>query len=229
MSSGFTPFWRQFQLTRPVWGEPNRHRNPFSNNRNFNSLAPCGANLAAPVYEFSLAGFSRSCSGGGPPVRFHAFSSPPYDFNSLAPCGANRRHTQSIEIIARFQLTRPVWGEPCCYCSSATSSKISTHSPRVGRTDPGDCGHEPSSYFNSLAPCGANQSDFVPQNGRCAFQLTRPVWGEPGHNSGEIGLVSISTHSPRVGRTRRAWDAPRISAYFNSLAPCGANRIRQTN
>ena len=56
---------------------------------------------------------------------------------------------------------------------------ISTHSPRVGRTRPG-------------LPCLC---------GTRTFQLTRPVWGEPG------AVVVVA----------------RPKKHFNSLAPCGAN------
>ena len=33
------------------------------------------------------------------------------------------------------------------------------------------------------------------------FQLTRPVWGEPSTAIRTLLTLSISTHSPRVGRT----------------------------
>ena len=101
----------------------------------------------------------------------------------------------------RFQLTRPVWGEPQAQLDDLVAKVISTHSPRVGRTLSDrflSCfwnisTHSPRvgrtmnkiiiignvTNFNSLAPCGANQ--------------------------GRLGQTStyqaISTHSPRVGRT----------------------------
>ena len=78
---------------------------------------------------------------------------------------------------------------------------ISTHSPRVGRTLAVSITVSYKNHFNSLAPCGANHvvheglqlhHDFnslapcganpnllaLPQRA-LAFQLTRPVWGEP--------------------------------------------------
>ena len=122
-------------------------------------------------------------------------------FNSLAPCGANRY----------------------CAGSSGSSSKISTHSPRVGRT---------------------NICNFILLYLQ-KFQLTRPVWGEPPKRRLRKSRARISTHSPRVGRTRIdgnealklfiSTHSPRVGRTrlwrrdcldknnFNSLAPCGAN------
>ena len=123
-------------------------------------------------------------------------------FNSLAPCGANRSCTFARICWLRFQLTRPVWGEPFGIERIEKSFGISTHSPRVGRTTvPYRCARAPCD-FNSLAPCGANLvvsndkhtvrhiSTHSPRVGRTVspnvaypvssgFQLTRPVWGEP--------------------------------------------------
>ena len=145
----------------------------------FNSLAPCGANLQAAMLRLNMT-----------------------DFNSLAPCGANHRHLTVILTFAPFQLTRPVWGEPLISLGRRTSrttfqltrpvwgepplpiqsprcSRISTHSPRVGRTV------MPPTNITLTAI-----STHSPRVGRtsCAvrrrippikFQLTRPVWGEP--------------------------------------------------
>ena len=101
----------------------------------------------------------------------------------------------------RFQLTRPVWGEPYVYTNLSKNQSISTHSPRVGRTDYftsalpepqnfnslAPCGAnrdeyyyiQISIYFNSLAPCGANLKFLSQSRPIQSFQLTRPVWGEP--------------------------------------------------
>ena len=77
--------------------------------------------------------------------------------------------------------------------------------------------------FNSLAPCGAN-----PLYSKCAknvyaFQLTRPVWGEPDKRISSLLIAQISTHSPRVGRTLLLGCYYVVKVHFNSLAPCGAN------
>ena len=103
-------------------------------------------------------------------------------------------------------------------------------------------------HFNSLAPCGANLSGAVRLSICFSFQLTRPVWGEPAAVMVGNRNVAISTHSPRVGRTREFWTieivrgisthSPRVGRTgrqlrrrerpqdFNSLAPCGANQCK---
>ena len=79
----------------------------------------------------------------------------------------------------KFQLTRPVWGEPELYAE------------------------QPVTWlnFNSLAPCGANLKAHFGVTSPDAFQLTRPVWGEPRPFFDVNEATAISTHSPRVGRT----------------------------
>ena len=59
-------------------------------------------------------------------------------------------------------------------------------------------------YFNSLAPYGANHKRGKLMFSGLAFQLTRPVWGEP------VNIESLSE----------------VREYFNSLAPYGANPIK---
>ena len=103
---------------------------------------------------------------------------PGKNFNSLAPCGANLNGSSALSWISRFQLTRPVWGEPLFVFVTSTglgfqltrpvwgepsssliasiASVISTHSPRVGRTFALPDFGIPLADFNSLAPCGAN-------------------------------------------------------------------------
>ena len=78
------------------------------------------------------------------------------DFNSLAPCGANPDYLKNYDDSYVFQLTRPVWGEPREAVLSPEATKISTHSPRVGRTRSASAQKTEKSDFNSLAPCGAN-------------------------------------------------------------------------
>ena len=192
--------WRQFQLTRPVWGEPgvccvrtnhtyiSTHSprvgrtkgsaSPRKARTNFNSLAPCGAN---PFLSFYCIFFLY--------------------FNSLAPCGANRGYCGKLTDSKTFQLTRPVWGEPGAEIVATSLQPISTHSPRVGRT------------LGSL---------YTTQQTN-AFQLTRPVWGEPIMQYIPYQQDHISTHSPRVGRTNLRKNTLLSRKDFNSLAPCGAN------
>ena len=165
-----------------------------------------------------------------------------------------------------------MWGEPRAAKQAYDSLPISTHSPRVGRTLLLRAYAARVANFNSLAPCGANRVLRAHKSYLSAFQLTRPVWGEPDFfyawcyksfnfnslapcganlaNIGEQAIINrISTHSPRVGRTRPRVDkhpftpisthSPRVGRTFdlvaeaaeilnfNSLAPCGANRAKR--
>ena len=199
-NSSAPAFSNGFQLTRPVWGEPSVN--------------------ARDAYDSDISTHSPRV---GRTARVTPISLSATDFNSLAPCGANPSGGTAIGISTRFQLTRPVWGEPKLQICKNGSVLISTHSPRVGRTrlnamrrgialnfnSLAPCGANrgwiaarfSSTHFNSLAPCGANPDDRRDERYENEFQLTRPVWGEP---------------------ERRAHPAPkRIN--FNSLAPCGAN------
>ena len=60
------------------------------------------------------------------------------------------------------------------------------------------------------------------------FQLTRPAGGEPRGAFAFAVTRVVSTHSPRGGRTARTERSQARSLRFNSLAPRGANRTRQT-
>ena len=127
------------------------------------------------------------------------------NFNSLAPCGANHHDIRQAVLRCRFQLTRPVRGEPelapevfahsvnfnslaPCGANRARNApflkiiRISTHSPRAGRTDVDGRGQHIRLNFNSLAPCGANPLSLSRSHRQRKFQLTRPVRGEPGVN-----------------------------------------------
>ena len=145
----------------------------------------------------------------------------------------------------RFQLTRPVWGEPYECCHLLAPLNISTHSPRVGRTVKRTGSREVCSAFQLTRPVwgepfrpkgrnrfhrfqltrpvwGEPQSAITQYIG-LSFQLTRPVWGEPRQMPYVTSIVIISTHSPRVGRTHLREKLRDRVRNFNSLAPCGAN------
>ena len=78
----------------------------------------------------------------------------------------------------KFQLTRPVWGEPVKQIVTTPRVPISTHSPRVGRT-----------LHRNIKLSIYIISTHSPRVGRTHRRL-------------EIAVPHpISTHSPRVGRT----------------------------
>ena len=220
-----------FQLTRPVRGEPSIIIDELGNSTNFNSLAPCGANRPSSTSTTKGGSISTHSPRAGRTGGFRAYGQRQRHFNSLAPCGANlgrlgrRSDTLSISthspragrtavfLYARareriFQLTRPVRGEPAVLRSMTTIRLISTHSPRAGRTVRLIVNASQLGHFNSLAPCGANQVAPLRCRDVDKFQLTRPVRGEPGRQTGMHVHIDISTHSPRAGRTQIAYREP---------------------
>ena len=190
-----------FQLTRPAWGEPGDERAELQSFGDFNSLAPRGANLENFFIFFSKPCISTHSPRVGRTEMFVGLAATSMNFNSLAPRGANPTYAYIRMNYTVFQLTRPAWGEPDAVNAQRELSRISTHSPRVGRT-------------------GYRRGRL---RGRFGFQLTRPAWGEPTFVPGKPNTRCISTHSPRVGRTQRASHTREQVTDFNSLAPRGAN------
>ena len=92
----------------------------------------------------------------GEPGIAHCLHMRQRDFNSLAPCGANLSALSILSLKCKFQLTRPVRGEPPVECLDFFQFRISTHSPRAGRTIVHRVVGPKRHDFNSLAPCGAN-------------------------------------------------------------------------
>ena len=147
------------------------------------------------------------------------------NFNSLAPCGANQAATVFTLYARVFQLTRPVRGEPMRrvfvvgqHTHFNSLAPCGANRPRLNDTGS-------PFYFNSLAPCGANPSSRRHCRPSSIFQLTRPVWGEPHTVRDHYTCQTISTHSPRVGRTFDFYWPALANIDFNSLAPCGANLL----
>ena len=150
---------------------------------------------------------------------------PLFNFNSLAPCGANLHGSRGGNQRNEFQLTRPVWGEPDSMIVPLRLFVISTHSPRVGRTDKYDHGTKEDRQFQLTRPVWGEPAYKLDDLFYNQFQLTRPVWGEPTMRNKTLDIAYISTHSPRVGRTRIFCIIENILQNFNSLAPCGANLL----
>ena len=169
---------------------------------NFNSLAPCGANPFLFPDGSRHSAFQLTRPVWGEPYVEILSSVAFANFNSLAPCGANPIYAYLESPSIPFQLTRPVWGEPLIAHKNIEHLSISTHSPRVGRTNRRISGHT-----------GDTISTHSPRVGR-----TRQL------NASYEYRIGISTHSPRVGRTSLTSCYALVVNDFNSLAPCGANR-----
>ena len=125
--------------------------------RDFNSLAPCGANLDSTFARVKSSYISTHSPHAGRTFLQDNSAAKTAHFNSLAPCGANPIASLTFSNCALFQLTRPMRGEPPSIVIDCTSVKISTHSPHAGRTTL-------SRVFLIIIDL---------------FQLTRPMRGEP--------------------------------------------------
>ena len=84
----------------------------FGVNNYFNSLAPCGANLFGLVRQCGSGDISTHSPHAGRTRVIPTSRRCMTYFNSLAPCGANRVREGASFAIEKFQLTRPMRGEP---------------------------------------------------------------------------------------------------------------------
>ena len=145
------------------------------------------------------------------------------DFNPLSPHGERPRRRAQKEAVADISLHSPRMGRdpPADKCHKR-SNHISIHSPRMGRDrrethfSRGRMYFNPLSphgerraalrlnysgkYFNPLSPHGERHRHFRPGGGISGFQSTLPAWGETAEDDGHLGVVTISIHSPRMGR-----------------------------
>ena len=169
----------KFQLTRPVWGEPISWRVRRAPSSYFNSLAPCGANPTPAYITCSPFEFQLTRPVWGEPWWIGQHLLGRSYFNSLAPCGANRHARKLPHAAIYFNSLAPCGANLLPVALCVISNGISTHSPRVGRTLFYPLYACSATYFNSLAPCGANRATMLTVRSCSAFQLTRPVWGEP--------------------------------------------------
>ena len=202
-----------------MWGEPGRAMVKKYPSDNFNSLAPCGANLGDKLDQLKLTFISTHSPRVGRTSPVRMFLTAVLSFQLTRPVWGEPVHRGFATAYQTFQLTRPVWGEPRRILARSSGRQISTHSPRVGRTRNYMEAAIKCINFNSLAPCGANQPPAALMRGSKKFQLTRPVWGEPMTNLADILHMPISTHSPRVGRTLSAWCSSSCRFSFQLTRP----------
>ena len=125
----------EFQLARPVWGEPQPTRNR-SKLRCISTHSPRVGRTPSVYGSLSAMVISTHSPRVGRIPQTTSIAAMTLYFNSLAPCGANLTALISSTLTAPFQLTRPVWGEPAMLSVTNCTFAISTHSPRVGRTVP---------------------------------------------------------------------------------------------
>ena len=151
---------------------------------NFNSHAPCGAQLRRNVYPChptcristhtphagrnfeadsniltSLISTHTPHAGRNQDIS-RQFSTALLHFNSHAPCGAQLKKTSDAgSVLSQFQLTRPMRGATQrSFCRYALRLFISTHTPHAGRNYGRTAPERHYRHFNSHAPCGAQPS-----------------------------------------------------------------------
>ncbi len=170
-----------------------------------------------PVLDFnplSPHGERRSSAGAAPPCS---------DFNPLSPHGERPVYRAKDGKYDEFQSTLPAWGETGARGRRGKRAGISIHSPRMGRdrrksagaccrlsfqsTLPawGETLPLPRSlpvphHFNPLSPHGERRKAAEKASTQVLFQSTLPAWGETGTRGPHLCRVSISIHSPRMGR-----------------------------
>ena len=125
----------------------------------FNSLAPCGANRDEREARPVLGIISTHSPRVGRTLLRQSSARPLTHFNSLAPCGANPRCFLARQgKTGNFNSLAPCGANLEPRMHTLEDIAISTHSPRVGRTDYCDVLRVYIPNFNSLAPCGANRN-----------------------------------------------------------------------
>ncbi len=168
------------------------------------------------------------------------------DFNPLSPHGERLVALYMMPKRLIFQSTLPAWGETFEPYTRKRKTKISIHSPRMGRDAVAvviaaaivisihsprmgrDCTNTPKCpcirYFNPLSPHGERHILDKYEATKSIFQSTLPAWGETTTRSTMPDSPKISIHSPRMGRDLSSRPARGICCNFNPLSPHGERR-----
>ena len=132
-----------------------------------------------------------------------------------------------MDIMTRFQSTRPIRGATTYRRTAKYYCKISIHAPHTGR----------DLVSHSTAETMTEISIHAPHTGRdlarealtmvdAIFQSTRPIRGATCPRVDFLILfLLISIHAPHTGRDGKATSGKRRKKYFNPRAPYGARRI----
>ena len=118
----------------PREGRSEEYRTKSSQKSDFNSLAPRGAIRGCFCFQIGFQFISTHSPREGRSRLKQARLSGVQDFNSLAPRGAIPDIRGHFVIHPQFQLTRPARGDPEDGVVIRDVWKISTHSPREGRS-----------------------------------------------------------------------------------------------
>ena len=165
-------------------------------------------------------------------------------FNPLSPHGERPITSNGGYNHGYISIHSPRMGRDAVCCGNHVSHTISIHSPRMGRDRGEDAAdqwiaisiHSPrmgrdgwyrstvytKRRFQSTLPAwgetGVQGDALIPC---AAFQSTLPAWGETREPAVRPLPVSISIHSPRMGRDLNISSSFSPPIYFNPLSPHG--------
>ena len=149
-------------------------------------------------------------------------------FNPLSPHGERRcSRGSTYTTCGYFNPLSPHGERPVTALRMAADLMISIHSPRMGRDLRTGPWRRWRWRFQSTLPAwGETAGTFVPHPQR-GFQSTLPAWGETLVMHDVLLQVSISIHSPRMGRDLEAdQDRRAAGGDFNPLSPHGERQCR---
>jgi len=212
----------QFQSTLPAWGEtkkffalfgiysfnplsPHGERQPKRADSStkawsFNPLSPHGERRRKVGIFFSKRLFQSTLPAWGETLAHGQVVAVRQRFQSTLPAWGETPPLLPPPLLLAFQSTLPAWGETHAIGTGWFSSKVSIHSPRMGRD--GIRGHAAgaAACFNPLSPHGERLSSSIRHSEVLKFQSTLPAWGETVPFFQNLGWTEVSIHSPRMGR-----------------------------
>ena len=122
-----------FQSTRPIRGATQYGIRCKLFAVHFNPRAPYGARRHNLTCSSQMRHFNPRAPYGARPSRRRQGYSPFRYFNPRAPYGARHLCTILVNVLDRFQSTRPIRGATTRYSIRANVTQISIHAPHTGR------------------------------------------------------------------------------------------------
>ena len=211
----------EISIHAPHTGRDTMWRSGTSRATNFNPRAPYGARpcdwrrrllrtaISIHAPHTGRDGQRRGQHDDERVISIHA----PHTGRDL-PC------TVSMDIVRRFQSTRPIRGATRITASALRSSRISIHAPHTGRDKNSRFRSSGSALFQSTRPIrGATFRFGLISPGSTSFQSTRPIRGATSFSRPTIPLGQISIHAPHTGRDVTARMSMLERRLFQSTRP----------
>ena len=134
--------------------------------------------------------------------------------------GRDRQVLFLVRLAAQFQSTLPAWGETYFFTKSAKRIAFQSTLPAWGETYNGSERYS-DLLFQSTLPAWGETTWYNTPTIICPFQSTLPAWGETVIMMATTVDVTISIHSPRMGRDVYEMPQARTISNFNPLSPHG--------